>query len=78
MPPLTVWATPTVNTSPLASVTTSVRVLRVAGLGVLTLVGCEVLAATAAYEPSDSPWAVTVGSSYGLAMLLIGVKSLIE
>jgi hypothetical protein len=47
--------------------------LVVTGLGVLTLVGCEVLAATAAYEPSDSPWATTVGSSYGVAMLLIGV-----
>jgi hypothetical protein len=39
--------------------------LLVTGLGVLTLVGCEVLAATAAYEPSDSPWAMTVGSLYG-------------
>ena len=47
--------------------------LVVTGLGVVTLVGCEVLAATAAYEPSDSPWAMTVGSSYGVAMLLIGV-----
>jgi hypothetical protein len=47
--------------------------LVVTGLGVVTLVGCEVLAATAAYEPNDSPWAMTVGSSYGVAMLLIGV-----
>ena len=47
--------------------------LVVTGLGVVTLVGCEVLAATAAYEPSDSPWAMTVGSFYGVAMLLIGV-----
>ena len=47
--------------------------LVVTGLGVVTLVGCEVLAATAAYEPSDSPWAMTVGSLYGVAMLLIGV-----
>ena len=47
--------------------------LVVAGLGVLTLVSCEVLAATAAYEPSDSAWAMTVGSLYGVAMLLIGV-----
>ena len=47
--------------------------LVVAGLGVLTLVICEVLAATAAYEPSDSAWAMTVGSLYGVPMLLIGV-----
>jgi len=47
--------------------------LVVTGLGVVTLVCCEVLAATAAYEPSDSPWAMTVGSFYGVAMLLIGV-----
>ena len=47
--------------------------LVVTGLGVLTLVGCEVLAATAAYEPSDSAWAMTVGSLYGVPMLLIGV-----
>jgi hypothetical protein len=47
--------------------------LVVTGLGVVTLVGCEVLAATAAYEPSDSLWAMTVGSLYGVAMLLIGV-----
>jgi hypothetical protein len=47
--------------------------LVVAGLGVVTLVGCEVLAATAANEPSDSPWAMTVGSFYGVPMLLIGV-----
>jgi len=51
--------------------------LVVTGLGVLTLVGCEVLAATAAYEPSDSPWAMTVGSLYGVAMLLMGVGLLI-
>jgi hypothetical protein len=51
--------------------------LVVAGLGVVTLVGCEVLAATAAYEPSDSPWAMTVGSLYGVAMLLIGVGLMI-
>ena len=43
----------------------------------LTLVGCEVLAATAAYEPSDSPWAITVGNLYGVAMLLIGVGLMI-
>ena len=47
--------------------------LVVAGFGVVSLAGCEVLAATAAYEPSDSPWAITVGSLYGVPMLLIGV-----
>jgi hypothetical protein len=30
--------------------------LVVTGLGVVALVGCEVLAATAAFEPSDSSW----------------------
>ena len=51
--------------------------LVVTGLGVLTLVGCEVLAATAAYEPSDSAWAMTVGSLYGVAMLLIARRRML-
>lgn len=47
--------------------------LVVTGMGVSALVVCELLAASAAWEPIDSPWAMTVGSAYGVAMLLMGV-----
>lgn len=41
--------------------------------GVLTLVVCELLAATAAWEAVDSMWAGIVGAAYGVAMLLMGI-----
>ena len=51
--------------------------LLLTGLGVVITVVCEVLAITAAWEPLDSPWAAAVGSSYGIAMLLMGVGLLL-
>jgi hypothetical protein len=56
----------------------SVRIgLLLTGFGVVALLVCEVLAITAAWEPLDSPWAMAVGSGYGIAMLLMGIGLLV-